>query len=56
MKKLVLLSVFLPIVAFSKAQTTIPLEYTPIPGVSYENIEKTYYSEAWATTVVTNVS
>lgn len=56
MKKLILFSVFFIIAALSKAQTTIPLPYTQTPGVSYENEEKTFYSGAWATTVVTNVS
>jgi acetyl esterase/lipase len=38
------------------AQKVIPLNFEKNQAVSYENAEKKYYSEAWQTTVVTNVS
>ena len=39
-----------------KAQEVIPLKFERNTKVSYSNAEKKYYSEAWETTVVTNVS
>ncbi|KPM46816.1 1,4-beta-xylanase [Jiulongibacter sediminis] len=53
MKKLLALSL-LTFSAFG--QQIIPLDHKPVPGVSYENPEKQFYSEAWQTQVVTNVS
>jgi acetyl esterase/lipase len=53
MKKLLALSL-LTFSAFG--QQIIPLDHEPVPGVTYENPEKQFYSEAWQTQVVTNVS
>ena len=56
MKKSLLLLALVMIVQLGYAQEVIPLKFTVNEGVSYANAEKKYYSEAWLTTVVTNVS
>ncbi len=56
MKKPIVLIALMMIVHLSRAQEVIPLKYEKNEGVSYVNAENKYYSEAWQTTVVTNVS
>jgi acetyl esterase/lipase len=56
MKKLLLLLAMTAIFKLSQAQEVIPLAFEKNEAVSYENAEKQYYSKAWETTVVTNVS
>jgi dienelactone hydrolase len=56
MKKLFLLLSIMGIVKLSQAQEVIALKYENNAAVSYEYPEKQYYSTAWETTVVTNVS
>jgi acetyl esterase/lipase len=56
MKTSLLLLTLIVIVNHSNAQEVIPLKHEINNGVSYENAEKKYYSTAWQTTVVTNVS
>jgi len=56
MKKSLLLPALVMIFNLSHAQEVIPLKFKVNEGVSYVNAEKKYYSEAWQTTVVTNVS
>ena len=56
MKKLLLLMMLIGMVHGLNAQEVIPLEFERNPKVSYMNAEKKYFSEAWETTVVTNVS
>jgi len=56
MKKLLLLPALVMIFSLSHAQEVIPLEFKVNEDVSYVNAERIYYSGAWQTTVVTNVS
>ena len=56
MKKSVLFLALAGIFYLNNAQQVISLTYEKNPGVTYENPEMKYYSEAWETTVVTNVS
>ncbi|UBM59134.1 alpha/beta hydrolase [Marinilongibacter aquaticus] len=56
MKKLSLIALFLLISCHIKAQTVIPLPYQSIPDVDYTQAEKKYFSNAWQTEVITNVS
>jgi acetyl esterase/lipase len=56
MKKLLLLWAMIGIVRLSQAQEVIPLAYEKNEAVTYEKAERKYYSTAWETTVVTNVS
>lgn len=56
MKKAIMLLAMTGVISWSNAQEVIPLKFEKISGISYENAEKLYYSQAWQTTVVTNVS
>ncbi|MGW8317121.1 MAG: hypothetical protein ACWGNV_16110, partial [Bacteroidales bacterium] len=56
MKKSLLLITMIGMAYLNNAQEVIPLKFEKNPAVSYASAEKKYYSEAWQTTVVTNVS
>lgn len=56
MRKTLLLLVLTGIVHLGHAQEVIPLKFQKNESVIYKHAEKKYYSGAWQTTVVTNVS
>jgi acetyl esterase/lipase len=56
MKKTLLLLMMTGVIFSGRAQEVVPLKVEKIPGVIYKKAERKYYSEAWETTVVTNVS
>lgn len=56
MKRHLIFLALIGLVNLSRAQEVIPLKFQKNEGVSYENAEKKYYSGAWQTTVITNVS
>ncbi len=54
--KIKLLLLFFLTTQMAFAQQSIPLPITATEGVTWEGPEKNYYSEAWETEVITNVS
>ncbi|MEM7358819.1 MAG: alpha/beta hydrolase [Pseudomonadota bacterium] len=56
MKLILILVIYLAAIFAAHAQEVVPLKFTANPEVTWPNAERQYYSDIWATEVVTNVS